>query len=107
MLAAHEYWRWNKYDRGHGEPPESWCGGVSGPSVRNLSEAEMAAVLLPYGPGWGGEDKIKKELGDTYCSSEWEQPYYKSVREFWSDTIPRLLRLGKPAEVRIVFWFDN
>ena len=26
---------------------------------------------------------------------------------FWSECIPRLLRLGTPENVRIVFWFDN
>lgn len=34
-------------------------------------------------------------------------PYYRLAQEFWRDTMPRLLALGKPEHVRIVFFFDN
>lgn len=36
-----------------------------------------------------------------------EKPLYMLVEEFWKDTMPRLLSLGKPEDVRIVFFFDN
>jgi hypothetical protein len=55
----------------------------------------------------GIPDAHLTELQNTYCQVEWETPYYKAASDFWSSTIPKLLRLGKPEDVRIVFWFDN
>ena len=43
----------------------------------------------------------------AYATVEWETPYYEQVGEFLSSTMPKLWRLGKPDDVRIVFWFDN
>lgn len=107
FLSAHEFWRWSRGDRERGESPESYCGDVSGGITRKVTETEMKALLQPYGLEWNAEDRIKAELASVYCRCEWEQPYYKTARHFWSDTIPKLLRLGKPEDVRIVFWFDN
>ena len=53
------------------------------------------------------EKIIGEKMKGCFVKIEWEWPYYKSCRYFWSDVIPRLLRLGKPKNVRIVFWFDN
>ena len=106
-LSAHEFWRWNRWARQRGESPGGWCGDVGGGSTRKVSEVEMNALLQPFGTDWSAEDQIKAELGDVYCQCDWEQPYFKTVRSFWSDAMPRLMRLGKPEDVRIVFWFDN
>ena len=105
-VDAVEFWKWNRWNRAHGESPDSYSGDVGG-GIRKVPEAEMHQLLEPYGKGWSAEKRIQADLGSVYCQVEWEQPYYKSVRGFWSDTMPRLLRLGKPEEVRIVFWFDN
>lgn len=106
-LTADEYWRWNKWDRKEGESPQSYSGDVVGGSVRKVTEKQMQRLLQPFGQQWEAEEQIKQELDSVHCQCEWEQPYYKAVRHFLSDTMPRLWRLGKPEEVRCVFWFDN
>lgn len=40
-------------------------------------------------------------------SMDWSVHYYEVASDFLSGTLPRLWRLGKPEDVRIVFWFDN
>ena len=106
-----KYWDWCRYNRGAGESPESWCGSVSGRSVIHMTVDKMDELIKAC-----TEDKqsyrekresVEKSLSNTYCKVEWKQPYYKCVRKFLSDVIPQLLRIGKPDEVRIVFWFDN
>lgn len=96
--------------------PKSYCG-VSGGSVRHVSASEMkritdgikaeakAAMPNDWYPSYC--DTVAKRLGDTYCQVEWTQAYYESCSSFWSETIPRLLRVGPHEGVRIVFWFDN
>ena len=44
---------------------------------------------------------------DAYCQIEWEEPYHKSAGQFYNKTMPALRALGKPEDVRIVFFFDN
>lgn len=106
-----QYWDWCRYSRGAGESPESWCSSVGGGRVVHLTVDKMDTLIKMY-----TEDKqthqekkkaIEKYLAHTYCKIEWKQPYYKCVRRFLSDVIPQLIRMGKPDEVRIVFWFDN
>lgn len=106
-IDAATFWSWERISRARGDSPRGWCGGISGGDVRKVTEDEMRELLKPYGTDWSAEDRIKEELRSVYCQCEWEQPYYKTVREFWSNTMPRLLHLGKPDEVRIVFFFDN
>jgi len=52
------------------------------------------------------QDELEK-LKDTYAEVEWQEPYHQFASKFWSNTIPRMLRLGGPKDVRCVFWFDN
>ena len=109
VVSGFEYWEWNRWRREDGESPESYCGDVSGSLVRRVTESEMKSLLEPFSKEdyRVASERIKNELSQTYCQVQWEQPYYKCVRRFWSDVIPRLLRLGNPEDVRVVFWFDN
>jgi len=50
---------------------------------------------------------VMERMEHVYCQASWSIPYYKTVRLFWSDTMPRLVSLGKPDQTRIVFWFTN
>lgn len=109
-----EYFEWDYFRRKDGKCPESYSGGITGQQIQHITEAEMKAKI----------DEVKKDIEDNknlrairetisnnlrnvYCKVEWETPYYSECREFLACTIPRLLRLGKPEDVRIVFWFDN
>lgn len=107
FVTAADFWRWNRWDRGRGESPKSWCGMVDGAAIRKVGETELTTMLDAFGRDWSAEDRIKRELAGVHARCEWEQPYYKAVRRFWSDAVPRLLRVGKPTAVRCVFWFDN
>ena len=80
--------------------PESWSGGVGGHLVEHITWQEMDRKCKK------GFFKRKSKLS-YYCSVEWEESYYESCKDFVDVTIPALQKLGKPEDVRIVFWFDN
>lgn len=106
-VSAIEYSKWNQYRRERGECPEGYCGDVGGGAIRKVTETEMKVLLEPFGADRAMEPQIIAALHSVYCQVEWSQPYYKTARRFLSDCLPRLWRLGKPDDVRIVFWFDN
>jgi hypothetical protein len=116
-VDAKSFAEWSRWARKHGEMPESYCGGVSGYNVRHITEQEMQEKIEAIRkeleergvPGWCREFEaaVGTRLNGYYCKFEHPQAYYQCARRFWSDCIPRLLRLGKPEDVRIVFWFDN
>ncbi|GIK65154.1 MAG: hypothetical protein BroJett018_29480 [Chloroflexota bacterium] len=72
---------------------------------------ELLTSINPSFPQWKNRRSMGSLIGTHYpkhyVDCEWQQPLYTLVGEFWSETMPRLLRLGKPEDVRIVFWFDN
>lgn len=112
IVSAAEYFQWCQWRRDNGESPESYCGDVGGKVIKMSPEAMDIRIIQlqaqhPDKRGWELKPIIEKELENHYCRIEWEQPYYKCCRKFLSDVIPRLLRLGKPDDVRIVLWFDN
>lgn len=97
--------------------PESWAGGVGGDSTRILEEAQVSAAAtatgvsmydLVHGRG-GAVEKVTAYCGGgrIYTDVRWTEPYYRSCSHFWSECVPRLLRLGRPDCVRLVFFFDN
>lgn len=92
--------------------PNSYCGMVSGGGVKHVSADEMtnaiAEVIKSCGGDWRNAEKaIAEKLGDTYAEAVWGEDYASLCSEFWINTLPKLLALGKPQDVRIVFWFDN
>lgn len=102
-----EFERWKKKD---GESPSEYCGMVSGQFVTHISNDEMRAVITQkIGDKRGSEWQQAVETLDPHCYTlvEWTQPYYKCCKEFLGETLPRLWQLGKPDDVRIVFFFDN
>lgn len=108
-VTAAEYYQWNRWRRGAGDGPEGYCGGVSGGDVEKVSEDELRRRIeeLTGGDWRQQEAKVKEAMPNVYCRVEWEQPYYKVARDFLAETMPRLWRLGRPDDVRIVFFFDN
>lgn len=91
--------------------PQSWSGGVDGSNIRHVTNDEMLTLIK------GGKEEFtwadyhtmenKPVIASTYTQVEWTEPYYASCQEFLGETMPRLWRLGKPEDVRIVFFFDN
>lgn len=111
VLELIEYVKWSRYDRREGEQPQNWSGDVVGRSVVVVDDGEAVAARLAPVAGRTDDEiasAIKKlGVGFTHIRCEWSVPYYMTCERFWSRAIPRLLRMGKPEDVRIVFWFDN
>ena len=103
------YAKWNAWDRKQGESPSGWCGGTS---VKTISEAE-ADVLVAKEVAAGktiydiGKRTADSFIGDLYVSATWQVPRYKVAERFLSRVVSRMFKLGKPEDVRVVFWFDN
>lgn len=78
--------------------PDGWSGGVSGYSVKHISNDEMEGRL-----------KYDGDTSNRYTQVEWEETYADSVRRFLDETLPKLREMagGDPHSVRAVFWFDN
>lgn len=113
VVSAEQYFQWNGYQRELGFGPKSYCGGISGGGIRMVSEDEMEKSIKLLNQEVGvphyrmTEQAIEKHLKGQYCKVEWETPYCRSASDFLSEVIPYLLQMGRPDEVRIVFWFDN
>lgn len=106
-LEAEEWLRlkeWNIH-------PPSWCGSVGGGMVKHISMVEMEQLIKDVHAQYPIYRDFKQELENRYCHTyalaEWEIDYARCCKDFWVETIPALLRLGKPEDVRLVFWFDN
>ena len=113
-IDASSFYMWTCHDfagEKAGEAPEEWCSGVVGAGVVHITRGEMERLVAQVTSSKKNHPErvkiIAQSLSAYYCPIEFVQPYHKCVREFWSDTMPRLFRLGRPSDVRIVFWFDN
>lgn len=82
-----------------GKPPESYSGDVWGSAIVKLSPAEMDLII---------SGKMQREDGKEYYTTiQWPETYRQSVGEAWFNTLAELAKLGKPEDVRLVFWFDS
>lgn len=102
-----EFERWKK--RG-GEGPSEYCGAVMGQSIEHVSNEEMRAyVKQVLTDKRGSEWKTAVETLNPHKVTllEWTETYAHCCQKFLSETLPRLWQLGKPEDVRIVFFFDN
>lgn len=87
--------------------PEEWCGGVSGPDVHMVSNADMES-LIASGRVKQTTTNDEWPRGETfYTSVRWQESYRARCDLWWKETMPRLEALGHPDNVRIVFFFDN
>ena len=124
-----DYLEWQRAQKWDGRAgPEGYCQGAWGGKVGYVRETEMEEKIeglrilakehsASTQSWWLGvlRDSVKRELSSTYCKTEWTVPHHMVVKEFWCDTMPRLVRLasfGKNnpchiSDIRIVFWFDN
>lgn len=91
VVDALNYYIWK-----HEGKPRSWAGGVTGPRIEHVTNEEME---LATQQAWGTDG--------LHTLVTWRETYAQSVRMFLDQTMPRLRALGRPEDVRIVFWFDN
>lgn len=96
--------------------PQEWAGGIDGKSIRKLPEGVVDAAWeehrtgQPYEVLWeedGGSFELRLGGPEVYTQVRWEVRYYEVAAKFLSHTLPRLWRLGRPEDVRIVFYFDS
>lgn len=111
-VSGPEFFEWSRWQRQQGEGPETYSGGVWGQSVQHVTAQEMerrVEDLLKTVPSDYQQRKtaVQTRLADYHCCVEWGTPYYRQAQYFLAQVMPRLWRLGKPEDVRIVFWFDN
>lgn len=114
-MHAMEFERWERYDRRKGDGPDSYAGAIMGRDFVRIDEDKLREMLAKkkaelennkvFGPEWA--EAMDAEFGKYITRSSWEAPYYKCAAQFLTECMPKLWRLGKPADVRIVFWFDN
>lgn len=81
--------------------PEYWCG--------DTSSKKMTAQA--YENNFRGRieasDQGTEYFSPIYIYCEWVEPLMRSAEEFVEESIPQLEKLGKPEDVRVVFFFDN
>lgn len=94
--------------------PDSWSGGVSGPGIQHVSNQDMEDFIARHSKSgkfdkWAfyhEKDEPFSRHG-IYTQVHWEIPYYRAGKQFLSEVLPRLWRLGAPEDVRCLFFFDN
>jgi hypothetical protein len=83
------YKRWDKKDY-----PDDMCGGVGGTDVVELEMEEADKLIIP---------PTKR----TYVKINFPLSYKEAAGSYYTNLIPIMQQLGKPEEVRIVFYFDS
>lgn len=101
--------------------PLRYSGSVLGRDVVSLTNEEMAALQreireykglyafreVPYLCPKGWDPEVHRRAKNSHTRVHWEETYAELCAEFWSTTIPALLRMGAPEHVRLCFFFDN
>jgi hypothetical protein len=110
VVSSVQYAQWKKDGK-----PESWCGGVSGPSVTHVSNEEMDELITSGKLPTELPEGVRRQPivdGETsyYTQVRWEEPYSESAGFLHSSLIPTLVDLSEktgPDNIRIIFFFDN
>lgn len=88
IIALEEYKNWSSYRKRRGYSPYVYCAEIGGGGVKVVDE-----------------DAVDTE-GATHVRARWDEPYNRCAAGFLFELMPKLWRLGRPEDVRIVFWFD-
>jgi hypothetical protein len=86
-----------------GDPPKE--GSWSHRPYTTSLQRTMKGWPLP--PGSVGAGMASHAVCNHYTQVEWPISYRDAARNFLEKTVPALRKLGKPEDVRIVFFFDN
>lgn len=110
-VTSYEYEEW--VEKGKVGGPSSWCGGVSGGSVKIVTNFQMEELIREGKAGKKSEEKVGPfGIGASYYTPiKWHEYYRESAGSFYTKTLPALRELaekhGGPENIRIVFFFDN
>lgn len=103
-----------------GQPVE-WASMISGPQIiqPDVEEVNRLASLIGDKENkyrfYHNRDGLREQLAQRLGAREdrihtrvsWKVKYYEVASDFLGRTVPRLWRLGKPENVRCVFYFDS
>lgn len=120
IMDLRTYVQWVNHLKNEGRYPEICYTGVSGKKINEDEVLEFInknfKPLKPFEDmDWDVRTFVHNYLTENkvgsfdipHVKAEFQIPYCNAANELLSSTIPKLLRLGKHDEVRIVFWFDN
>ena len=83
------------------EPPSSYCGGISGPSIVTIEEGPARAARA------SGDD-LERGGAKVHVCVWWPESYAEAAGDLHTCLLPALRGLGaNPGDVRIVFGFDS
>lgn len=109
IVSSGEYVAWKASGR---KRPDCYSGGVGGPGVMIVTNWEMDTLLAKgvvvvtedAGPWFFAE--AAKDGNSYYTNVEWRITCLECAEAFMP-FLEQLKTLGKPEDVRIVFFFDN
>lgn len=96
-----EYIKWDRWGRNNHDSPNSYAVWTN---HTNITEREVAGLIARIGTE-AAEGMSEYGTNSVYVKCSWEVPCYRAARSFTGETMPRLWKLGKPEDVRCVFWF--
>ncbi len=123
ILDLSEYLRWRPHYASHKEWPRVWSSGIGGPGIV-IREAQEIEQALEGIDAWEiahrrQDDAVSHRLhvsvaeleynhrNRVHVHAQWKATYGRCARTFLSATMPKLWRLGHPAQVRCLFYFDS
>lgn len=111
-----EFEKWDRMKR-WSPGPDSYAGGVSGGSVKHISEGEMRKLVdsvmkknapeIPYAQRL---KEVEKKYSSHYCQLQWSETYAEASGQLWKKWMPIMLKLGREfgeENVRMVMNFDS
>lgn len=113
VVTAVEFEEWDRMKEWR-PGPLSWCGDVTGPSVRKVSNEAMRDFIAKQFNGKSGADReaaidvLRKS--NLYTSIQWLESYTHSALQMWEVILPPMLKLAKQYGndgVRLVMDFDS
>lgn len=125
VMSIKEYLKWIPMHRDYCDTPTSYSGGISGPGIVIHKQDEIDCAVKHLDQWKIRRGDLNEEVSSVlnvplteltsadhyharhFVSATWGITYARAARSFLVDTLPRLLRLGKPADVRCVFYFDS
>lgn len=89
--------------------PSEYSGGISGPGIVMLTEAEMRALIQAKVSDRAALEAFIEANERTYhCKIQWEEPYTEVAGELWTKVFPLMLKLSRQhKQVRLVMDFDS
>lgn len=94
--------------------PTAYCGDISGPRVKHVTESEMREIIKEvfgdrhFEKHAEAVKALSTQYGQYYCQVKWEEPYTHAAGQLWEKWVPLMLKLSREHKaVRMVMNFDS